>query len=131
MLSDHIQEPVKKEVVDINGGRIQQVTINPVVSSPAFEAPVTVQPEMTNSENKVVVPLEKPEPLPIQENENTIVFEFSPSVSGNSQLSNLDSIDWGNGQNKWLSVEIWKNNNYQLMGKTPLMFAPFSLYSKQ
>jgi cell division protein FtsZ len=81
MLSDHIQEPVKKEVVDINGDRIQQVTINPVVSSPAFEAPVTVQPEMTNSENKIVVPLEKPEPLPIQENENTIVFEFSPSVS--------------------------------------------------
>lgn len=51
--------------------------------------------------------------------------------AGNSQLSSLDSIDWGNGQNKWLSVEIWKNNHYQLMGQTPLMFAPFSLYSKQ
>ncbi len=81
MLSDHVHEPVKKEVVDINGGRIQQVTINPMVSSPSFEAPVTIQPEMPNSENKVVVPLEKPEPLPIQENENTVVFEFSPSVS--------------------------------------------------
>ncbi len=51
--------------------------------------------------------------------------------AGTSVLSSLDSVDWGNGNNKWLNVEIWKNNGYQMMGQTPLMFAPFSLYSKQ
>jgi cell division protein FtsZ len=81
MLSDHVHEPLKKEVVDINGGQIQQVTVNPVVSNPNLEAPVTIQPQITKPENKEVIPLENPEPLPVQENENTIVFEFSPSVS--------------------------------------------------
>ncbi len=51
--------------------------------------------------------------------------------AGTSVLSTLDSVDWSNGNNKWLNVEIWKNNGYQMMGQTPLMFAPFSLYSKQ
>jgi hypothetical protein len=50
---------------------------------------------------------------------------------GTPLLSSLDSIDWANGKNKWLSIEIWKNNNYQMMGQAPLLFAPFSLYSKQ
>jgi len=81
MLADHINEPVKKEVIDLNGGRVQQVTVNPV-AAPVFEAPKTIQPESLNSpENKVVVPLEKQEPLAVVENENTIVFEFSPSAS--------------------------------------------------
>jgi hypothetical protein len=81
MLADHINEPVKKEVIDLNGGRVQQVTVNPVATT-VFEAPKTIQPESFSSpENKVVVPLEKQEPISVQENENTIVFEFSPSVS--------------------------------------------------
>lgn len=77
MLSDHVQEPLTKQVIDLHSGSSQQVTVNPIQNSaPVFEAPRTVQPEFQAPETKTVLPLENPEPLPIQENENTIVFEF-------------------------------------------------------
>lgn len=87
MLTDHIQKPIEKEVIDLNGGRVQQVTVNPI-AAPVFEAPKPIQPEPnTTTENKTVVPLEKPEPLPVQENENTIVFDFSPNISTNEPIN--------------------------------------------
>jgi cell division protein FtsZ len=80
MLTDHIQKPIEKEVIDLHGGRSQQVVVKPVDS--VYDAPKTIQPESSSSAaTKVVMPLETPEPMPIQESENTIVFDFSPTIS--------------------------------------------------
>jgi len=80
MLTDHVQKPIEKEVIDLHGGRSQQVVVKPVDS--IYEAPKTIQPDANSSDaTKVVMPLETPEPMPIQETENTIVFDFSPTIS--------------------------------------------------
>jgi len=79
MLADLIHTPIQKEVIDLNGGQVQQVTMNPIANF-SQETSTSPSPDHSSSENKVVLPLEEKATVPIQENENTIVFEFTPSA---------------------------------------------------
>lgn len=45
--------------------------------------------------------------------------------------TNFSLIPWSNTKNKWITIDLWRNQSFQTIGTQQLFYAPFSIYSKK